>query len=283
MALAFLLGMVYGVGGTAFNLAIRYIGFALTYAIAVGLSAVLGTITTPLVQGRVGEILQKHGAMWVLTGMGLGVLGIALCGLAGRLKELDFRDQHGDAGEFSLAKGLPLAILAGVLSAVYGIAINDAAKPIIDIAASHGAGHWQGNIALPIVNSGAFVAALLYSLFLAKKNRSLGELTRLRPGPERASLTANYFLAFLTGTFWYGQFFFYNLGHVRMGNYQFVSWAIHMIMLVLFSNLTGVLFREWKGCQDRTRTAITVALLVLLTSVVLISYGNYLGAPPAVK
>ena len=91
--------------------------------------------------------------MWVLTGMGLGVLGIALCGLAGRLKELDFRDQHGDAGEFSLAKGLPLAILAGVLSAVYGIAINDVAKPIVDIAASHGAGHWKGNIALPFVNT----------------------------------------------------------------------------------------------------------------------------------
>ena len=56
----------------------------------------------------------------------------------------------------------------------------------------------------------------------------------------------------LTGTLWYGQFFFYNLGHVRMGNYKFTSWAIHMIMLVLFSNLVAVLFREWKGCRGRT-------------------------------
>ncbi len=283
MAKAFVFGMVYGVGGTCFNLAIRYIGFALTYAVAVGLSAILGTITTPLLEGTIGEKLHAYGAGWVAAGMGLGVLGIAGCGLAGRLKELDFRDQHGDSGEFSLAKGLPLAILAGVLSAVYGIGINDVALPIVKIAASHGAGHWQGNIALPFVNSGAFVAALLYSLFLAKKNRSLGELTRLRPGPERASLTANYFLAFLTGTLWYGQFFFYNLGHVRMGHYQFVSWAVHMIMLVLFSNLTGVLFREWRGCRDRTRAAITAALLVLLTSVVMISYGNYLGDLPPAK
>ena len=40
----------------------------------------------------------------------------------------------------------------------------------------------------------------------------------------------------LTGTLWYGQFFFYNLGHVRLGaRYAFSSWAIHMILLVLLS------------------------------------------------
>ena len=52
----------------------------------------------------------------------------------------------------------------------------------------------------------------------------------------------------LTGTLWYGQFFFYNLGHVRMSNDD-TSWAIHMIMLVLFSNLVAIAFREWKGCR----------------------------------
>ena len=37
---AFLLGVAYGVGGTAFGMAIRYVGFSLTYAIAVGISCV---------------------------------------------------------------------------------------------------------------------------------------------------------------------------------------------------------------------------------------------------
>ena len=44
----------------------------------------------------------------------------------------------------------------------------------------------------------------------------------------------------LTGTLWYGQFFFYNLGHVRMGDYEFTSWAIHMIMLVLVQQPRGL-------------------------------------------
>ncbi len=43
----------------------------------------------------------------------------------------------------------------------------------------------------------------------------------------KTSLTVNWGMAAITGVFWYGQFFFYNLGHVRMGHYKFTSWAIH--------------------------------------------------------
>ena len=100
-------------GGTAFNLSIRYIGFSLTYAIAVGLSSVLGTLVTPLAEGRFGEILAKPGSGWVMLGVAIGVLGIAVCGAAGRFKEVDFRDRHSDRGEFSLIKGLLLSLVAG--------------------------------------------------------------------------------------------------------------------------------------------------------------------------
>jgi L-rhamnose-H+ transport protein len=278
-----LLGVAYGIGGTAFNLSIRYIGFALTYAIAVGLSSVLGTLITPLVEGRFGHILSKPGGGWVLTGVAVGTLGIGLCGAAGRFKERDLRQENSGPGEFSWTKGLLLSLVAGVLSAVYGIAINDVARPIVAVAEQLGANHWKGNVAYLFVNPGAFLTAFAYSLFLARRNRSLGELTRLGPDAQRGSLAMNYLLAMLTGTLWYGQFFFYNLGHVRMGSYEFTSWAIHMIMLVLFSNLLGVVFREWKGCRPRTRVAIGLALVVLVTAILLLTYGNYLGSQAATE
>ena len=83
---------------------------------------------------------------------------------------------------------------------------------------------------------------------------------------------------FLTGTLWYGQFFFYNLGHVRLGKqYAFSSWAIHMVMLVLFSNLVAIAFKEWKNCRSRTHVAIGFGLVVLCAAVLLLTYGNYLG------
>ncbi len=286
MLQAFFMGMLYGIGGTAFNISIRYIGFSLTYAIAIGLSALTKTVAMPLLHGTLGELLRKDGSGWVVAGVGAGILGIALCGAAGRLKELDFRARS-QAGEFSLLKGLFFSLLAGVLAAVYGIAMEDVAKPIVDLAYRHGAGYWRGNIAYPFVNSGAFVTALLYCLYLGLRNRTLGQLTRLAPAGQPApgesqlsgsggSLLANYLLAMLTGTLWYGQFFFYNLGHVRMSNAE-TSWALHMILLVLFSNLVGLVFREWKGCRARTSLTVAAGLATLILSVLAMTYGNCLG------
>ncbi len=84
-------------------------------------------------------------------------------------------------------------------------------------------------------------------------------------------------LAGITGLFWYGQFFFYNLAHVRMGHYKFTSWAIHMIMLVLISNAVGMALREWRMCRPATHKVLRLALILLVVAVLLLTYGNYLG------
>ena len=272
---SFLLGAAYGIGGTAFGIAIRYIGFSLTYAIAVGLSSVLGTLIPPLVRGTLGTTLSKPGAGWIVAGIVVGTVGIALTGLAGRLKENDLAAKEGK-GEFSLIKGLALSLLAGVLSAVYGFAL-DAGQPIADTAVKHGAGMWQGNVIYIFSNTGAFLTTAIYCLFLHRRHKTLGELIGLAAGSEKASLAINWAMAIVTGFFWYGQFFFYNLGHVRMGHYKFTSWAIHMIMLVLFSNLVGVALREWRACRRLTHTTVRVALAILVCAVLLLTYGNYKG------
>jgi L-rhamnose-H+ transport protein len=276
MAWSFFLGAVYGIGGTAFGLAIREIGFSLTYAIAIGLSAVLGTLLPPLARGEMGEIWTQNGSGWVIGGIGIGLLGIALSGWAGTRKEADLGS--GAAGkDFHLGKGLLLSLLAGILSATYGFAL-EAGKPIAGVAAAHGAGDFAGNVVYLFANSGAFLTTLAYCLWLGLRHRTLGELTELPAGPEKAGLPLNFGMAALTGCLWYGQFFFYNLGHLRMGDYRFTSWGIHMILLVLFSNLVGVLFREWSGCSPGTRLLVKAGLGVLLASILSLTYGNYLHA-----
>ena len=85
----FCLGMAYGIGGTAFGMAIRFVEFSLTYAIAVGISCVLGTLLPPLVNGQMEGFLQGTGSGWIISGICLGALGILFCGIAGRFKEID--------------------------------------------------------------------------------------------------------------------------------------------------------------------------------------------------
>lgn len=277
MLKAFLLGMIYGVGGTAFGLSIKHIGFSLTYAIAIGISCVLGTLLPPLVSGQLAAVFGKTGAGWVLAGIGIGVLGILLSGLAGRLKELDLGE---NTGSFDLSKGLPICILAGVLSAVYGFSLA-AGQPIADTAAKFGAGHFEGNAIYIFSNTGAFLTTALYCLWLHLRHKTLGEYFEVPTGTHRTRLPLNFSLAILTGCLWYGQFFFYGLGHVRMGEYKFSSWGIHMIMLVLFSALVGLIFREWKGCQKRTWMSLGAALAVLVVAVLSLAYGSYIGEAAA--
>jgi L-rhamnose-H+ transport protein len=278
MVKAFCLGALYGVGGTAFGLTIRYLGFSLTYAIAVGISCMLGTILPPIVHGQLSAIYGKTGSGWIMAGMAIGALGIFCSGIAGRWKELDLTTGQQDAGTFSLRKGLPLCILAGILSAVYGFAL-DQGQPIAEVAAKFGAGIFQGNVIYIFSNSGALLTTALYCLFLTLRHRTIGEFVELPAGEESAALPLNFAMAFLTGCLWYSQFLFYGLGHVHMGSYKFTSWAIHMIMLVLFSTLAGLLFREWHGCKSRTWSMLALALLILIFAVTALTYGNYLGTP----
>jgi len=275
MIAAFALGAAYGIGGTAFGMAIRHIGFSLTYAIAIGLSTVLGTLLPPLVAGTLGAALSKPGANWVMAGIAIGLLGIAFTGAAGRMKERDL-SATASLGGFSLTRGLLLSLLAGVLSAVYGFALA-AGEPIADVATAHGAGVFRGNVVYIFANSGAFLSTAVYCLWLHWRHRTLREVVELPAGPEKASLPVNWAMAVLTGCLWYGQFFFYNLGHVRMGAYQFTSWAIHMIMLILFSIIVGVALREWRGAQPRTKLAVSLAFIVLVGAVLSLTYGNHLA------
>lgn len=270
MRQSFLLGMAYGIGGTAFGMAIKYLGFSLTYALSVGISCVLGTLVPPMMAGTLADALSGNGGQWILTGVILGAAGIAFCGVAGRLKEKDIALRQ--AG-FSFKKGLPLCLLAGVLSAFYGFAIN-AGKPISDIAANYGAGNFQVNVVYLFSNTGAFVTTFIYTLLLHIKNKTLPEYVSTGQG---SGLARNYLMALITGMLWYGQFFFYGLGHVRLGKYEFSSWAIHMIMLVFFSSLVGVILKEWKATRSVTRRTLAVALFILLLAVVVLTYGNYLG------
>src|SRR5207237_6229442 len=162
-----------------------------------------------------------------------------------------------------------LCFLAGVLSAVYGFSI-DQGQPIAAVAAKYGSGYYQSNVIYIFSNSGAFISTLIYCLYLHNKQKTFGEYWPPAGKNNRtngARLTVNFTMAVLTGLLWYSQFFFYGLGHVRMGKYQYSSWAIHMIMLLLFSSVTGLIMKEWIGCRNKTITLLVTALLVLIMAV----------------
>jgi len=273
---AFVLGAAYGFGGLSFGYAIRNIGYSLTYTISIGISAVLGTIVPLFLSGKVVEQFTKVGGGVVLIGMVISVIGVALCGRAGFMKEKNFAKDKGKTKlQFNMKKGLILTLIAGMLSAVWGISL-ELGQPISDLAAQYGAGHFEGNAKLIVSSMGCLLTNLTWFLVVTIKDGSIKSLyQRKKIGSKR--FFGNYALSAFAGSLWYTQFFFYGLGHVKMGSFMFASWVLHMSMLIFFSSIIGVIMKEWQGVNRRTYITLIIALLVLVGSFILMSYGSYIG------
>ena len=290
-------GILWGVGGLTFGLAIRYLGIALGYAIALGFSTAFGTLMPPIFSGQISSILQESSGQVILAGVGVCLLAIAVSGLAGYSKEHEISSQDRvEAGErdFSFLKGLAVAIFAGIMSScfAYGLA---AGKPIAEIArgqlmAHHDLDLWQNLPVLVVVLWGGFATNCAWSVFLIVKNRSfaqfagapginpMGTQTELDTGARLGAktLVRNYALASLAGVIWYFQFFFYSMGQTKMGKYDFSSWTLHMASIIIFATLWGLALHEWKGTSRRTRSLVALGLFLLVGSTVVVGYGNYL-------
>lgn len=274
------LGMLYGVGGLTFGLGIRYIGFSLNYAIAIGISAALGTLA-PLIWHPndgfiwiIGEKFSTVPGLIILAGIIVSLAGILFCGWAGALRE---KGGNNSSQRFNFRIGVPLAVVAGTLSAVFNFALI-AGEPLEKAALAQGASELlKMNAIYPFSNGGAWITNFAWCLFLIARNKTAGHFVRLQQ-KTRGGLPFYYLMALLSGAFWYFQFFFYGMGHFNMGiTYGFTSWALHMAMLILFSNIYGWLFKEWEGADKRPKKILRVGMILIVVASLIITYGNYLG------
>lgn len=270
-------GAIYGFGGMAFGVAIKFIGFSLTYSIAIGISAVVGTVIPAAIAGTLIEGFSSQAGLIVLTGFICSLLGVAICGKAGLLKDKEGNKNNKNT---DMNRGLVLASIAGVLSGVFGLALS-AGEEISQTAAHFGSTNFKGYATYIFAMGGAFITNLIWWGTVHFKERTwkeyLGKTTQ-KETTNKSMLPRYYFIALLSGILWYGQFFFYGLGHIRMGDFEFISWGIHMAMLIFFSFGVGFLLKEWQGLNRNTLNTLYLGLSILLLSFIFISYGSWLGA-----
>ncbi len=274
----YLFGVLWGIGGLTFGLTMRYLGLSLGYALALGFCATFGTVIPPIFFGEFVGLLSALSGQVVLGGVGVCLAGIAVCGLAGARKESELSDeQKAEAvAEFNFAKGVWIAVFAGVMSACMAFAFA-AGKPITEEAIKLGTNATFSNTPVLIVALlGGFTTNCVWCLFLNLKNGTLSDYT----GGGDAPALANYLFCALAGVTWYLQFFFYGMGTTKMGEYDFSSWTLHMAFIIVFSNLWGILLKEWRGAGKKTHTLIAAGILVLIASTVVVGVGNYLAPPP---
>jgi L-rhamnose-H+ transport protein len=279
MGWAALFGFLWGFGNLTYGLAARFLGIALGGSIALGFCMVFGTLLPPIHERTAYRLLYTASGQTILAGVALCVFGIALCGLAGRRREIELATGADlvAAADFNFRSGFVVAMVAGVLSACFAFGLA-AGKPIADISTAHGTNPlYANNVVLIAVLAGGFASNALSCLVMNIRNRSLGDYVRFH-----AMYVPNLLLVWLAGVTWFLQFFFYGMGQTKLGRqFEFSSWSIHMAFIVVFLNLWGLVFHEWRGTSSQTKSLVWLGILVLIGSTAVMGLGNYLATLPA--
>jgi L-rhamnose-H+ transport protein len=257
--LAIMFGALWGVGGLTFGLSIRYLGVALGQSLALGLTAAFGTLVPPIVN-------PDESLSWILIlGVSICVAGIAIIGYAGSLKNKSMTDEQRRASvaEFALKKGVLIAILAGVMSACFNYGL-EAARPIEALTRSYGTNPlFLKNPSLVFILWGGFATNAVYCFYLNIKKKTYKDYF----GSGSGIFFNNLFFTFLAGFLWFLQFHFLGMGQSKLPeNIAVFGWSILMAMNISFSNIWGIILKEWKGADRKTMLVLVIGIIVLIAS-----------------
>ncbi len=265
----FLFGAMWGVGNINYGLTMRYLGMSMGIGIAIGITLIVGTLMTPILQGQFSELIATAGGQLTLLGVLIAVIGVAIMSYAGMLKE---RITGVKAEEFNLKKGLFLAVMCGFFSAGMSFAMS-AAKPMHDVASTLGVDPLY--VALPsyvIIMGGGAIVNLGYCIIRLCIKPDLSFKTDM--SVAKTLLVSNAVFAILGGVMWYLQFFFYAWGHANIpSEYGFMSWMLHMSFYVLGGGIVGLVLKEWLGTGTKPVRVLCIGMLVIVLAANVVGMG----------
>ena len=274
----FLMGLLWGIGGLTYGLGVRYLGMSLGNSVVLGFCAAFGAIVPSIyysinpTQGKVSfvDMMAHGGGQLVLLGVVVCLTGIAICGRAGmkKEKELSIEVQKASIKEFSLVKGLVIAVLSGILSSFFNFGI-EVGKPLAQAAVDAGFNPlFQNNVSYVVILWGGLTTNLIWTSILSIKNKTYGDFVN-----KSTPIARNIMFSAIAGTTWFLQFFFYGMGESKLGNGA-SSWILHMSTIILTANMWGIYRKEWHGVTRSTKLTITTGILVIIASVFLVGIGN---------
>lgn len=248
-------GAGWGLAQVFFGLAVEAIGIALTFSLVLGTSAAVGALI-PMLRLHQDKLHTPAGHT-LLMGIATVLVGVAICAVAGRLRE--GATSAAAAGQSKNATaGLILAIICGCGAAFvnFGLAFG---APLIGIAVQHGASPASAANAvwLPLMLAGA-IPNLVYCLYLLNRNSSGRNFAR--------GGFNHWILAFVMAAFWFGSTLLYGASVARLGPLGTVlGWPLFMSLIVIAASLLGIVTGEWKrsGRLPLTIQLSGVAVLIL--------------------
>ena len=254
--LTMLFGVLWGVGGLTFGLSMRYLGVALGQSLALGTCSALGAILGPVLTGHAHDLTSS-----VIIGVVVTLVGIAVIGIAGAMKSASLPEEERKKAvkDFNFGKGIAVALLAGLMSACFNIGLSFG-EPL---SWAQTPDIFKGLPATLLVTVGGFITNACYCFYQNGRNKTWGDY-------RRGDLWGhNLLFCALAGLLWYSQFFGLSLGKGFLSSSPVLitfSWCILMALNVVFSNVWGIILKEWKGVSKKTVAVLLLGLAILIVS-----------------
>ena len=264
VAMTMLFGVLWGIGGLTFGLSMRYLGVALGQSIALGTCAALGTIMGPVLLNVFFPEMNALSSLTfsVILGVVVTLAGIAVIGVAGSMKAASLSEEEKKAAvkDFNFTKGLAIALLAGFMSGCFNVGLTFGS----DIHfGSLTPDMYKTLPATLLVTLGGFMTNAAYCLYQNGKNHTWGDYR------NRKVWGNNIVYCALAGALWYRQFFGLSLGKgflTESPTLMTLSFCILMALNVVFSNVWGIILKEWKGCSQKTINVLIAGIIILILS-----------------
>ena len=264
LSMTVLFGILWGVGGLTFGLSMRYLGVALGQSIALGTCAAGGTILGPVLLNAFFPELNALSSLTaaVIIGVVVTLIGIAVIGVAGAMKSATLSEEEKKAAvkDFNFPKGIVIALLAGVMSGCFNVGLEfgkdinfgELTNPM-----------FRTLPATLLVTMGGFLTNAVYCFYQNSKNHTWSDYAK-------GSVWGNNLLfCILAGALWYSQFFGLSLGKGFLTSSETLTtlaFCILMALNVTFSNVWGIILKEWKGCNQKTIGVLLLGIAVLILS-----------------
>lgn len=261
-------GFLWGIAQATFGLGIRLIGMAVAFAVVAGLSSLSGSLVPVLVLNP-ADILRPRGIL-LLASMPILFLGLVLYGKAGRAreKEQSLLEKRENSSPQEFRKGLGICIFTGVFGSNINLGFafsGDILRKSFEVSANPITSTYA---VWSLVLTAGFIPNFIYCLRLLFRNHSW-HLFRA-PGWRREAV-----LATMMALLWLAGIEGYGIGATLVGRYgTSLGFALFIAVMILTSNLLGVLMGEWKATSGRTRRTLVVGMIAVLVSLVILSFGG---------
>jgi L-rhamnose-H+ transport protein len=260
-----LFGASWGVSLVFFGLALTRLGLAITFAVCLGTSAAVGALT-PLIAQHEDLLITRQGAL-ICLGVLVILIGVALCGLAGKKREAALQLETATARQ-SFLGGFLLAFISGILGSMLNLGLAFGGS-IQQAARQHGASiaMMSNAVWLPCLYAG-FLPGVIYCYILMRKKDSV-RLLRL-PG------TWYYWLAASSmGLLWFGSIILYSVSTVKLGDLgTSIGWPLFLAAIVVASTIFGFLTGEWAHAGTRPIRTMILGVSFLVLAIAILSYAG---------